>query len=301
MTALETLLSGQLLFAALVTGSLYALIALGLNLVYGTMRLLNVAHGEVVMLGAYAAYWAFTAWGLSPLLVAPVVAAAGGLLGYALYRGIFKRLLSDSSAAQVQRMESNSLLLFFGLSIVLQNATALVFTPNNRAYNYLGTVYHLGSVSMTGNRLAALCVAGTCCLLAAVFLGRSVFGLATRAVIERREAAFIVGVDVDRVQWLSFVLGFASAALAGVLVSMLGQFSPFSGFPYTIAGFIVIILGGLGNAMAGLLAALLLGVIETYGVALTSANMRSMLLYGAFVAALLLFPNGVFARRAAAR
>jgi branched-chain amino acid transport system permease protein len=103
------------------------------------------------------------------------------------------------------------------------------------------------------------------------------------------------------VQWLSFVLGFASAALAGVLVSMLGQFSPFSGFPYTIAGFIVIILGGLGNAMAGLLAALLLGVIETYGVALTSANMRSMLLYGAFVAALLLFPNGVFARRAAAR
>ena len=194
MTVLETLLSGQFLFAALVTGSLYALIALGLNLVYGTMRLLNVAHGEVVMLGAYAAYWAFTALGLSPLLVAPVVAAAGGLLGYLLYRGIFKRLLANSSAAQVQRMESNSLLLFFGLSIVLQNAAALVFTPNNRAYNYLGTVYHLGSVSMTGNRLAALCVAGTCCLLVAVFLGRSVFGLATRAVIERREAAFIVGV-----------------------------------------------------------------------------------------------------------
>ena len=107
MTVLETLLSGQVLFAALVTGSLYALIALGLNLVYGTMRLLNVAHGEVVMLGAYAAYWAFSAFGLSPLLVAPVVAAAGGLLGYALYRGIFKRLLSNSSAAQVQRMESN--------------------------------------------------------------------------------------------------------------------------------------------------------------------------------------------------
>ena len=94
MTVLETLLSGQLLFAALVTGSLYALIALGLNLVYGTMRLLNVAHGEVVMLGAYAAYWAFSAFGLSPLLVAPVVAAAGGLLGYALYRGIFKGLLA---------------------------------------------------------------------------------------------------------------------------------------------------------------------------------------------------------------
>lgn len=301
MTVLETLLSGQLLFAALVTGSLYALIALGLNLVYGTMRMLNVAHGDVVMLGAYGAYWGFTRLGVAPLLAAPVVAGLGGLLGYALYRGIFRGLLSSGTTTSATRLESNSLLLFFGLSIILQNATALAFTPNNRAYNYLDTVYRVGDVAMTGNRLATLLVAGTCCIGVALYLGRSVFGLAMRAVIEHREAAYIVGVDVDRVQWLSFVMGFGSAALAGVLISMLGQFSPFSGFPFTIAGFIVIILGGLGNALAGLLAALLLGVIETYGVALTSANMRSVLLYGAFVAALLLFPNGLFARRAAAR
>ncbi len=301
MTVLETLLSGQLLFAALVTGSLYALIALGLNLVYGTMRMLNVAHGDVVMLGAYGGYWAFTWLGVSPLLAAPVVTAIGGGLGFALYRGIFRRILAGGATTTATRLESNSLLLFFGLSIILQNATALVFTPNNRAYNYLDTVYRVGDVAMTGNRLATLLVAGSFCIGVALFLARSVFGLAMRAVIERREAAYIVGVNVDRVQWLSFVLGFGSAALAGVMISMLGQFSPFSGFPFTIAGFIVIILGGLGNVMAGLLAALLLGVIETYGVALTSANMRSVLLYGAFVAALLLFPNGLFARRTAAR
>ena len=300
MPVLETLLSGQLLFAALVIGSLYALIALGLNLVYGTMRMLNVAHGDVVMLGAYGGYWAFTWLGVSPLLAAPFVTAIGGALGYALYRGIFRRILAGGATTTATRLESNSLLLFFGLSIILQNATALAFTPNNRAYNYLDTVYHLGDVAMTGNRLATLLVAGACCIGVALFLARSVFGLAMRAVIERREAAYIVGVDVDHVQWLSFVLGFGSAALAGVMISMLGQFSPFSGFPFTIAGFIVIILGGLGNVMAGLLAALLLGVIETYGVALTSANMRSVLLYGAFVAALLLFPNGLFARRSAA-
>jgi len=108
-------------------------------------------------------------------------------------------------------------------------------------------------------------------------------------------------VDVDRVQGLSFAVGFGSAALAGVLMSMLEQFSPFSGFPFTIAGFIVIILGGLGNVTGGLLAALLLGVIEVYGVALTSANLRSVLLYGTFVAALLIFPNGLIARRVMAR
>lgn len=301
MSLIETLLSGQLLFAALVTGSLYALVALGLNLVYGTMRMLNVAHGDVVMLGAYGAFWAFTLLGLSPLLAAPAVAAIGGLLGYALYRGVFRRLLASATPANTGRLEGNSLLLFFGLSIIVQNVVALAFTPNNRAYAYLDDVYRIGNVAMTGNRLAALLVAGISCVGVAWLLSRSVAGLAMRAVIERREAAYIVGVDVDRVQWTSFTLGFGSAALAGALTSMLEQFSPFSGFPFTIAGFIVIILGGLGNVKAGLLAALLLGAIETYGVALTSANLRSVLLYGTFVAALLLFPNGLFSKRGASR
>jgi branched-chain amino acid transport system permease protein len=298
---IDTLLSGQLLFAALVTGSLYALIALGLNLVYGTMRMLNVAHGDVVMLGAYAAFWAFTLLGLSPLLAGPVVALMGAGLGVLLYRGVFRRLLASVTPSTAGKIEGNSLLLFFGLSILMQNIAALAFTPNNRAYAALGEVYRIGGVAMTGNRLAALLVAGGCSIAAALFLSRSVAGLAMRAVIERREAASIVGVDVDRVQGLSFAVGFGSAALAGVLMSMLEQFSPFSGFPFTIAGFIVIILGGLGNVTGGLLAALLLGVIEVYGVALTSANLRSVLLYGTFVAALLIFPNGLIARRVIAR
>ncbi|MEO6270183.1 MAG: branched-chain amino acid ABC transporter permease, partial [Lautropia sp.] len=170
-----------------------------------------------------------------------------------------------------------------------------------RAYSYLGDVYRIGNLAMTGNRLAALLVSGLTCIAIAWFLSRSTAGLAMRAVIERREAAFIVGVDVDRVQWASFAMGFGTAALAGCLVSMLEQFSPFAGFPFTIAGFVVIILGGLGNVKAGLLAALLLGAIETYGVALTSANLRSVLLYGTFVLALLLFPNGLFAKPAVGR
>lgn len=300
MSLLDVLLSGQLLFAALVTGSLYALVALGLNLVYGTMRMLNVAHGDLVMLGAYAAFWGFSLLGVSPLLAAPVVALLGAGLGWGLYWLLFRRLLT-SVRGNPARMEGNSLLLFFGLSIIVQNVAAAAFTPNNRAYSFLENVVHLGNVAMTGNRLLSLVVAGGTCIVVAFFLGRSTLGLAMRAVIERRDAARVVGVDVDRVQSFSFALGFATAALAGVLVSMLEQFSPFSGFQFTIAGFIVIILGGLGNLMAGLLAALLLGVIETYGVALTSANLRSVLLYGVFVGALLLFPNGLLTRVGAKR
>jgi len=298
---IDTLLSGQLLFSALVTGSLYALVALGLNLVYGTMRMLNVAHGDLVMLGAYAAFWAFTLAGVSPLWAAPLVAAAGAAFGVALYRGLFRGMLAKVTPSTAGKLEGNSLLLFFGLSILMQNIAALAFTPNNRAYAYLDQVFRIGNVSMTANRLLVLCVAGGVCVAVALFLSRHVAGLAMRAVIERREAASIVGVDVDRVQRLSFAVGFGTAALAGVLMSMLEQFSPFSGFPFTIAGFIVIILGGLGNVTGGLLAALLLGIIETYGVALTSANLRSVLLYGSFVVALLVFPNGLLARRLVTR
>lgn len=298
---IDTLLSGQLLFSALVTGSLYALVALGLNLVYGTMRMLNVAHGDLVMLGAYGAFWAFTLAGVSPLLAAPLVAAAGAAFGVALYRGLFRGMLARVTPSTAGKLEGNSLLLFFGLSILMQNIAALAFTPNNRAYAYLDQVFRIGEVSMTLNRLVVLLLAGGVCVAVALFLSRHVAGLAMRAVIERREAAAIVGVDVDRVQRLSFAVGFGTAALAGVLMSMLEQFSPFSGFPFTIAGFIVIILGGLGNVTGGLLAALLLGVVETYGVALTSANLRSVLLYGSFVVALMFFPNGLLARRLVTR
>lgn len=298
MTVAETLLSGQLLFAALVTGSVYALVALGLNLVYGTLRVLNVAHGDVVMLGAYAAYGVVVGLGLSPLVALPAVAVLGAALGLVLYRGLLRRLIGGAGALTA-RLEANSLLLFFGLSIIVQNAMALAFSPNARGYSALDRLVQLGGVSMTLNRLVALVVAGGACLACAVFFSRSLVGLSMRAVIERREAAYVVGVDVDRVQAASFAVGFASAALAGGLVSMLEQFSPFSGFPYSIAAFIVIILGGLGRIGAGLGAALLLGVLETYGVALTSANFRSVLLYGVFVGALLLFPQGLFARRAA--
>ena len=293
----DILLSGQLLFAALVTGTLYALTALGLNLVYGTMRMLNVAHGDLVMVGAYGAFWAFTLLGVSPLVTAPALAVGGALLGLSMYRGVFRRFMASAGTAQAGRLEGNSLLLFFGLSILLQNVAALLFTPNSQGYAYLDQVWRIGNVAMTANRLAALVVAGSTCIAVALYLRRSSAGLALRAVIERRDAAAVVGVNVDQVHRASFAVGFGSAVMAGALVSMLEQFSPFSGFSYTIAGFIVIILGGLGNLLAGLAAALLLGIVETYGVALTSANLRSVLLYGTFVLALLAFPNGLLGGR----
>lgn len=292
---MDTLLSGQLLAAALVTGALYALTALGLNLVYGTMRLLNVAHGDLVMIGAYVAFWAFSLLALSPLLSVFAAAALAALFGAALYYGLFRRLLDGGRAAR--RLEANSLLLFFGVSVIVQNLAALQFTATPRGFQYLDGVYRVGNIAVTGNRIAAFAVAVLLCFAFVAFLRFHVTGLAIKALIQRRDAAAIVGVNVERVQILALCLGFATAAIAGALVSMTEQISPFMGFPFTIAAFVVIILGGLGNVTGGIAAGFLLGALETYGVALTSSAYRSILIYGVFVLILLLRPQGLLGGR----
>ncbi|MCZ7562711.1 MAG: branched-chain amino acid ABC transporter permease [Burkholderiales bacterium] len=296
---LETLAAGQLLFAALALGALYALVALGLNLVYGTMRLLNVAHGDLVMLGGYATYWAFAAAGIPPLAAVLLTASGGAALGAGAYRGLFRRLLAAPRATA--RIEANSLLAFFGLSVIVQNLAALAFTATPRGYEYLSGVVRIGEVAVTGGRLAAVALALALCAAVLAFLRRHVLGLAMRALVEQREAAAVVGVDIDRAQRASFVLGFGTAAVAGTLLSMTEQVSPFMGFPITIAAFVVVIMGGLGRIEGTLAAAFLLGAIETYGVALTSPTYRSILVYGLFVTVLLVRPQGLLGRRAIVR
>jgi len=291
---MDILFSGQLLFAALVSGSLYALVALGLNLVYGTLRLLNIAHGELVMIGAYTAFWMLTLFAVPPVLSIPVAALVCAALGWLLYVGLFRRLLKRPELAA--RIEANSLILFYGISVILQNATALFFTSSARGYSYLGEVVTMGDVSMTGNRLLSLGVAVTLTIGMLLFLRFHIFGWSLSAVIERREAARVVGVNVDQVQVITICVGFAIAGMAGVLVSMTEQITPFMGFPFTITAFVVIIVGGLGNIPSGILAGFALGLIETYGVALTSAGYRSILIYGLFVAVLLIRPEGLFAK-----
>jgi branched-chain amino acid transport system permease protein len=296
---MQAILSWQLLFAALVTGSIYVLVALGLNLVYGTMRLLNVAHGDMVMIGAYVSYLLFTLVDLSPLLSMFIAAGLTAALGALAYGGLFRRLLANRQ--MVQRLEGNSLLLFFGISIVLQNIGSLAFESTPRAYQYLDRVVTIGNLGITENRLATLIVAAILSLVIVLFLRFHIYGLAIKALMQHREAATVVGIDVERVQILSFCIGFGVAGLAGSLLSMMEQITPFMGFPFTIAAFVVVILGGLGNLLGGMAAGLLLGVLETYGVALTSPSLRSVLIYGVFILVLMVRPQGLLGGKRIAR
>jgi branched-chain amino acid transport system permease protein len=285
-------MSSQLLVAALVAGSVYALIALGLNLIYGTMRLLNVAHGEFVMIGAYVAYWGFSLWSISPLIAAPVAILLAAGLGALIYIGIFRKAMRSREFAG--RIEANSLLVFFGISVILQNVTSLAFTANQRDYRYADNLVSLWGATLPVNKLIVLGIAGFVCVAAVVFFARSTLGLAIKALIQQREAAALVGIPVDRINLVSFCFGFGAAGLAGVLVSMTEEISPFMGFPFTVTAFVVIILGGLGNVLGSLLGGLLLGVLETFGVAFTAPSYRSIMIYGVFIAVLILRPQGLF-------
>jgi branched-chain amino acid transport system permease protein len=269
------LLSGQLLVAALVLAAVYALVAMGLNLVYGTMRLLNVAHGEIVMLGGYVAFWAFTLLAIPPPVSMLAAMAGTAALGALVYCLLFRRLLRTRHLAA--RIEANSLLVFFGASVIIQNTVALLFSANERAYAWLGDIVIIGNVRLAANKLLVLAVAALACLGCAAFFRLTRAGLAMRALMQQRDAAALAGIDVERINLQAFALGFALAGLAGALISMTEQVSPFFGFPFTISAFVIIILGGLGNLWGGIVGALILAVVEVYGGAAVGASFRSIL------------------------
>jgi branched-chain amino acid transport system permease protein len=296
---IDVVFSAQLALAAIAAGSIYALVATGLNLVYGTLRLLNIAHGDFVMIGAYLAFWVFTLADFGPALSIPLAVVVGTALGLATYKGLVSVLMRGRGPEE--RLESNSLLAFFGISIILQNGAALLFTNNIRAYRYFDQVVTFGTMSMTGNRLLALAIAAVLALATAAYLRFTLFGLATRAVIQNRDASLIVGINLPRVYVVSLCFGFSLACVSGVLVSMMEPISPIMGFGYSISAFVVIMLGGLGNLFGGIIAAFALGIVETYGLAIVGSNYRSLLVYGLFILVMILRPEGLFGKSQAAR
>jgi branched-chain amino acid transport system permease protein len=288
---LDTLLSPQLFAAALITGAIYALVSLGLNLIYGTMRLLNVAHGDLVMIGAYIAFIGFSVFNVGPLISMFGAAIICGILGWLAYRSIFQRLLSNNQL--LSRLEANSLLLFFGISVIVQNIMTLVFTADRQGYEYLNEIIEFADVRLTGARLAVLLIGSIISLVAVLYIRFSAFGLSMSALIQDRDASAIVGININRIQVTSMVIGFGITGLAGSLISVLEPITPIMGFPYTMSAFVIIILGGLGNIWGGYLASLLLGFLEIYGVALSGPEWRSVLIYGIFITILILRPNGL--------
>ena len=284
----------DILVTGLITGGIYALVALGLNLQYGLLRVLNVAHGEFLMLGAYVTYSLHMGWGANPLLTILVTGPAAFVAGLVLHRLLYARVLGQAEAREA--IESRSLLLSFGLLFVLQNAALLVWSADLQGYSYLAIPLRVLGAVFPANRVLAAGVALGLSVAFYVYLRRSLVGKAIRALMEEPEGAQLVGVNLTRLHGICFGLGVAMAAVTGSLISMLFELTPFVGLPYTVTALVVVILGGLGNVAGSLLAALLLGVVETVGVYFASSDIRLISSYAVLSLILILKPAGLFGR-----
>ena len=281
---LTALVSGALL------GGLFAITALGLSLVFGVMRLINLVHGELVVLGAYLALELTRHARLDPLVCILLVAPALFVLAAPVHRLLLEPLMSKGAEPP--------LLTTFGLSIIAQNVFVLVWSGDTQA---LRASYASSSIDVAGLGIPAMyaisfALALALCGAVHVLLQRTGLGREIRASSEDADAASALGVDVRRVHAVVYGLAAACAAVGGVLVGLTFDFTPTTGLTYLLTGFVVVVLGGLGSVKGTLLGALLLGVIESVGAAFFGDGYRDFIGFVAFLVVLSLRPQGLFGR-----
>jgi branched-chain amino acid transport system permease protein len=285
----------ELIASGLIAGGVYALVALGLNLQYGLMRVLNIAHGEFLMVGAFLTWTVHTSLGLSPLLMLPISFGLLMALGIAIHRLTIRRLTRTSPNLDI--FEARGLMVSFGLMFLVQNAALLVWGGDLRGYDFLAEPVALGGAQFAANNLLlfVLTLAFSAALI--VVLRKTLLGKGVRALMQSPTGAQLVGIDTQRLHPALFGVGLGLSGVAGCLLSMTYTISPAMGEPYTVTALIVITLGGFGSMTGALVGGLALGVIEAVGTHLTNPSLKPLLSYGIFIGVLMWRPNGLFTRR----
>ncbi len=278
----------QSLVCGVLTGSLYAMIGVGLTVVFGVMRIINLAHGELVMLGMYGAFWAFTLWKLDPfvsiLLWTPVMFLAGMLV----YRFLLAAILPGG--------ELNTLLYTAGLSLLVANLALFVWTGDYRTIKLpyaLMPMRPLGIAVPIPLAIAfglAILITGALYL----FLTRTDLGRAVRATSQNAEAAALMGVKVERISMITFGLGSALAGAAGVLLAPSLYLYPTVGEILVSKCFVIVVLGGLGSVAGAIAGGILLGVVESLGAVYVSVAYKDTIGFVIFLLVLLFRPSGLF-------
>ncbi len=283
----------DILVTGLILGGLYALIAVGLSLQYGVGRVLNVAHGEFIIVGALATWSLFTAWEVRPVIALGIITPVLFAAGYALDWWLFDDLRGTS--VNEDHFEGRSLLAAFGLIFVIQNFVLITWGGEQRGYTYLNTSVEILGNRYGANRLTALIVAVGISAALFLFIKYTRLGKAIRAAAEAPDMAATLGVNKRRVLATSFGLGAALAGLAGVLYSMMFLITPSSGIELTIVAIVVVVFGGLGSIAGSLLGGFALGMVISV-VNFFEPSLSIVAFYLIFVLVLLLKPSGLFGR-----
>jgi branched-chain amino acid transport system permease protein len=288
-----SLLAQQFVLGLLI-GGLYGLAAAGLSLVFGVLKVLNVAHGELIMLGGYGAFWLATLFGLDPFASLVLVVPLSLLLGFVLYWALFGFVVRADEEARVK----NSLLIGFGLALALHALAVRLWTADERSIvtPYGGAVITVGDLSIPVVRLLSLGVAFALIGGLHLLLQHWRWGQAIRATAEDWQAALLTGIDVRRAYLLAFALGTGLAGAAGTLVSVGYSISPSIGLEWTLKALIVVVLAGLGSMMGTFVGGLFLGVAEAASAMAFGGPYREVVGLVIFVVVLVLRPRGLFGR-----
>jgi branched-chain amino acid transport system permease protein len=276
----------QVIVSGLLLGGVYALFAAGLNMIFGVMRVINLAHGELMMFGAYATYWIVAKTDVNPLLTIPVSAVLLFVLGVILQRLLIERVVGQPLLS--------SLLLTFGLSTLFMGVALWRWTADFRSVPYLTGSYDVFGLDLSKTRVVAFAIALAVTALTYAFLRYSTFGKAIRATSQHAEVAQVCGIDVGRVRVVTFGLGSAMAGIAGSLIAMIFTISPEMGRAYIGRAFAIVVLGGLGSFVGAFVGALGLGVAETVSAYYTDTQLAEGVAYAVLVLVLLVRPSGLF-------
>lgn len=283
----------QILILGLALGGVYALMGSGLSLVFGVMRIVNLAHPSLIMVGAYVAYWAFKLYGVDPMIALPIATVILGATGIILYKMVFER---EARSAKYSEM---TVLLTFALAMVVEGALGTAFTNTQRVTSpgYATDAFFIGNIFIPKGQLYAGIVSLSIITGLAVFMKYSRFGNAIRATTQNREAAELLGVNVNRVGLVSFAIGIALAGAAGALVSFILSFFPAKHWEWIAILMSLVVLGGMGSILGTVLAAYILSVVAAFVGFYFGATWSTLTFFVALFVVLLVRPQGLFGEK----
>jgi len=280
----------QSVISGILVGGIYALIGIGLTIIFGVMRVINFAHGELMMLGMYATWIVFTMLGLDPFVSIVLVAPLLFLWGAFLQKVFINRVLNA--------LPQNQILLTIGLGLVMSNTVMLIFTSDYRILttSYSSSSYTLGEISISQPLLFAFLI--TAAITAALywFLLKTDTGQAIRATAQDRDAAQLMGINVRAMSVLAFGIGAALSGTAGALISPTYYIFPQVGSAFTLKAFVIVVLGGMGSVVGATLGGVLVGLTESLAAVYVASGLKELVVFVAFLAVLLFKPSGLLGK-----
>jgi len=281
----------QLIMSGLLLGGVYALVSVGLVLIFGVLEIFNFAHGEFLMLGMYAGYWLFYLFGFDPYVSLLIIIPLFFFLGFVVQRIIFQPLLNASPLDQV--------FATMGLSLIIQNAALYLWKADYRTVRtaYSTTTIKIGQISINFPRLVAFAIALGGIFLLFIFLKKTYIGKAIRALAQQKRAAMLMGVNIYRTYQIAFSIGIVCVGIAGTILVPIYYVFPSIGTLFGLTAFVVVILGGYNSLPGALVGGLIIGLVETFSGFFISPHLKQLIYFAIFILLLLIKPTGLFGRK----